>query len=79
MFQFVSVLLFVLSGVDLLYTGSSDRLEGTQFATRFSTAYFVSGSIKAATFVSYHGQFQIIRPCIKNKVLIFLFKTIYQS
>ena len=52
-FQFFSLILFVLSGVDLLFAGNQnqDHVDDSK-PERFSTAYFVAGSIKAATFVS---------------------------
>ena len=53
LFQFFSIILFVLSGVDLLFAGNQnqDHVDDSK-PERFSTAYFVAGSIKAATFVS---------------------------
>ena len=47
-FQFFSLILFVLSGVDLLYAGNRNNDK----PNTYSSAYLAAGSIKAATFVS---------------------------
>ena len=65
LFQFFSLILFVLTGVELLNAGNLEEdLEPTE-VEKYPDAYFVAGSIKAATFVSaiiYHKKSKKLVP-----------------